>query len=95
MKIFATLVKAAALAAVLLAAPAAFASEKIDPAVKDKIAAQLTKQGYDVRKIQMEDGKFEVYAVKDGKTMELYLDDKFNIIKNANEGAEESEGSEG
>jgi hypothetical protein len=95
MKTLSTFVKAAALAAVLFAAPAAFASEKVDTALKDKVTAHLTAQGYDVRKITMEDGKLEVYAVKDGKTMELLLDDKFNIIKTGGEDSEDSEGSEG
>jgi hypothetical protein len=95
MKTLSTFVKATVLAVVLLAAPAAFASEKIDSALKDKVTAHLTAQGYDVRKITMEDGKVEVYAVKDGKAMELLLDDKLNIIKNGEEGSEESEGSEG
>lgn len=92
MKTLTTVAKAAALAAILLAAPAAFASEKVDPALKDKVAAALTKQGYDVRKVQLEDGKIEVYAVKDGKAMELYLDDKLNIIRTGGEDSEDSEG---
>lgn len=94
MKTFSTLVKAAALAALFTAAPA-FASETINPALKDKITAKLTAEGYDVRKVQMEDGGYEVYAVKDGKTMELYLDDKLNVVKTGGEDSEESEGSEG
>lgn len=92
MKTITTLVKATALAAVLLASPAAFASEKVDPALKEKVTAALTKQGYEVRKVQVDDGKIEVYAVKDGKAMELYLDDKLNIMKTGGEDSEDSEG---
>jgi len=92
MKTITTLAKVTALAAVLLAAPAAFASEKVDPALKEKVTAALTKQGYEVRKVQLDDGKIEVYAVKDGKAMELYLDDKFNIVKTGTEDSEDSEG---
>jgi hypothetical protein len=94
MKTLTTFVKATTLAALLMAAPA-FASEAISPALKDKITAKLTAEGYDVRKVQMEDGGYEVYAVKDGKTMELYLDDKLNVTKTGGEDSEDSEGSEG
>jgi coenzyme F420-reducing hydrogenase beta subunit len=94
MKTLSTFLKATALAALLMAGPA-FASETINPALKDKITAKLTAEGYDVRKVQMEDGKFEVYAVKDGKTMELYLDDRLNVMKTGGEDSEDAEGSEG
>jgi peptidase YpeB-like protein len=95
MKTLSTFVKATALAAVLFAAPAAFASEKVDTALKDKVTAHLTAQGYDVRKIQMEDGRIEVYAVKDGQAMEFYLDGQLNIVKGKGEDSEGSEDSEG
>ena len=71
----------ATLAATLLAAPAAFASDAIDSALKNKVTAEMAAKGYDVRKVQMEDGMIEVYAVKDGKTYELYLDDKLQVVK--------------
>ena len=60
---------AAAFATIAATATLAFASDDIDPALQAKITAQLTAQGYDVRKVQMEDGMIEVYAVKDGKTV--------------------------
>jgi hypothetical protein len=63
----------------------AFASEDVDPAVQAKVTAQLTAQGYDVRKVQMEDGMIEVYAVNDGKTSEIYLNDKLEVVKNNGE----------
>jgi hypothetical protein len=72
---------ATAIACLALTANYAFASEDIDPALKDKVTKQMTDQGYDVRKIQMEDGMIEVYAVKDGKTAEIYLNDKLEIVK--------------
>jgi Peptidase propeptide and YPEB domain len=77
----AKLAAAAAIGASLLAAPLAFASDEIDAALKDKVTAAMKAQGYDVRKVQMEDGKIEVYAVKDGKAQELYLDDQLKIVK--------------
>ncbi|SEM88547.1 Peptidase propeptide and YPEB domain-containing protein [Gemmobacter aquatilis] len=65
-----------------LAAPAAFAEgEAIDAAMQEKVTTELTAQGYDVRKVGMEDGMIEVYAVKDGKTYELYLDEALKIVK--------------
>jgi hypothetical protein len=94
MKTLTNLTTAAALAALLLAAPA-LAAEKLDAATKEKIAAKLTAKGYDVRKIQMENGKLEVLAVKNGKKLELTLDDKLNIVKTGDEASEDSEGSEG
>ena len=43
----------------------------------------LTDQGYDVRSVGIEDGKIEVYAVKDGQMLEIYLDDQLNILSGA------------
>lgn len=50
------------------------ADEAVDPATKDKLTTQLVAEGYEVRKIEMEDGKIEAYALKDGKKYELYFD---------------------
>lgn len=69
-----------------LSAPLAFASgDTIDAALKDKVTAEMTAQGYEVRKIDSEDGMIEVYAVKDGKTYELYLDAQLKIVKSKTE----------
>ena len=65
---FHTTFVAAAFATLAATSTLAFASEGIDPALQAKVTAQLTAQGYDVRKVQMEDGMIEVYVVKDGKT---------------------------
>lgn len=67
--------------ATLMAAPAAMASSTIDPAQSDLIRNEMTAQGYEVRKIAMEDGLFEVYAIKDGKTYEVYLDADLKIVR--------------
>lgn len=76
----------AAVAATLLAAPVAMASdEAISAEMKDKVTKQMVAQGYDVRKVQMEDGLIEVYAVKDGKTYELYLDEALKVVKTASQ----------
>lgn len=78
----------AALALVLSAALPAFAEDEVDPALKEKLTAQLVAEGYEVRKIEMEDGKIEAYVVKDGETLELYFDENLAPV----EGGEEDEG---
>ena len=65
---------AVALAFACLSAPAFADGDAVDAAVKDKLTAQLTAEGYDVRKIEAEDGMIEVYVVKDGKTESLWFD---------------------
>jgi len=40
---------------------------------KDDIKKALTAQGYEVRKIEEEDGCYEAYALKDGKKFEIYI----------------------
>lgn len=52
----------------------------VDAETQLKITEMLTAQGYEVRAIQMEDGKIEVYALKDGSQFELYLDENLAII---------------
>lgn len=84
MKLHSTLF-AAAFAIIASTSTLAFASDDINPALQAKVTAQMTAQGYDVRKVQMEDGMIEVYAVKDGKTSEIYLNDKLEIVKNNGE----------
>ncbi|MGV6805803.1 MAG: PepSY domain-containing protein [Ruegeria sp.] len=39
-----------------------------------EVRAALTELGYDVRKIEMEDGEIEAYVVKDGQMAEVYVD---------------------
>ncbi|GHC16057.1 MULTISPECIES: PepSY domain-containing protein [Gemmobacter] len=68
-----------------VAAPVFASGDKIDDATREKVTAAMTAQGYEVRKVDMEDGMIEVYAVKDGKTFELYLDDAMNIVKSNDE----------
>lgn len=46
----------------------------------DEIRASLKDLGYDVRKIEDEDGKIEAYVVKDGKMAEVYVDPKTGKI---------------
>ena len=45
----------------------------------------LTAEGYEVRRVDSEDGMIEVYALKDGARLELYLDSDLNIVKTKGE----------
>ncbi|SNR57525.1 PepSY domain-containing protein [Puniceibacterium sediminis] len=67
----------------LLAVGAAHASDAVvlDTAKSDEITSTLTAQGYEVRRVDVEDGMFEVYAMKDGKKMELYLDAALTVVR--------------
>lgn len=68
--------------AATLAMPA-FASDalKLDDATEAQIRTTLTEDGYDVRKIQVEDGLYEAYATKDGHKYEVYLDASLKVVK--------------
>ncbi|MCB2144794.1 MAG: PepSY domain-containing protein, partial [Rhodobacteraceae bacterium] len=68
------IILAAALALSGLSLPV-HASSEIDTATQAKVTEQLTAQGYEVRRIDSEDGMIEVYAMKDGKKVELYLNE--------------------
>lgn len=59
----------------------ALAAGKVDPTLQEKLTGQLVKDGYEVRKVQMEDGMIEAYAVKDGKTYEMYFDKDLKEVK--------------
>jgi hypothetical protein len=47
---------------------------------KTEITNKLTADGYEVRKIDMEDGMIEAYVLKDGQRFELYLDAALNVV---------------
>jgi Peptidase propeptide and YPEB domain len=71
--------------AAILSAPAARAStEAVDPALQEKLTTQLKAEGYEVRKIQMEDGMIEAYAVKNGEKFELFFDTNLKLVKKVN-----------
>ncbi|OYX43234.1 MAG: hypothetical protein B7Z02_09500 [Rhodobacterales bacterium 32-67-9] len=59
----------------------ALAGSMTDAAMREKVTADLTAEGYEVRKIDREDGMIEVYAVKDGKMYEIYLDGELKIVR--------------
>ena len=73
-----------ALALAICAGGIASASDddgKLDMTKADQIKTQLTAEGYEVRKVEMEDGLYEAYAMKDGAHYEIYLDSELNIVK--------------
>lgn len=45
------------------------------------VESSLKAAGYELRRMEMEDGKIEAYAVKDGMRYELLLDKEFKIIR--------------
>jgi hypothetical protein len=74
--------------ALALGAGAARAEEGetvLDPAKEAEIRTMLTEQGYEVRSVGMEDGRIEVYAVKDGELLEIYLNDDLSIAESEEE----------
>lgn len=78
------MIRTLTLSAALLTATAfgALATDgHLDATRSAEIKTKLTEQGYDVRKIEMEDGMIEVYALKDGQRLELYLDEQLNVVR--------------
>ncbi|WP_210528653.1 PepSY domain-containing protein [Rubellimicrobium arenae] len=53
----------------------------VEPAKEAQIRDMFVKQGYEVRSVGTEDGKIEVYAVKDGKLYEIYLDENLKVLE--------------
>jgi len=74
----------AALAVLSFAGPA-LASPEIDADTKAKVEQKLTAEGYEVRRVDSEDGMIEVYALKDGARRELYLESDLTIVKTKGE----------
>lgn len=59
----------------------ASSNENISEEMRSQITTQLTADGYDVRKIEREDGMIEVYALKDDQRFEIYLDKDLNVTR--------------
>jgi hypothetical protein len=53
---------------------------------KAEITAMMVAEGYEVRSVQIEDGMYEVYAVKDGEMYEVYLNDALEMVSGGDEG---------
>jgi len=73
----------APLALSLALAGAAHATGKIELTDENtaKVRQVLTKQGYEVAKIKLEDGMYEAYAKKDGQRYEVYLNADFVVVE--------------
>ena len=56
-------------------------NETVPTEMAQQIRTKLTEQGYEVRKIKMEDGLYEAYVIKDGVRQELYLNPELEIVK--------------
>ena len=78
-----------AIAVLALSATSAFADVDLTPEVKTKIEDMLKAQGYEVGKIKVEDGLYEAYVKKGDERIELYLNEKLEIVKKAGEGEDE------
>lgn len=48
---------------------------------KDEVTKNLTAQGYDVRKVEVEDGCYEAYVMKDGQKLEVFVNPKTGTIE--------------
>ena len=75
-----------ALALAITAGSTAYATDDtstlvLDAATTDQITTMLTTDGYEVRKVEIEDGMYEAYAMKDGQRIEVFLDKELNIVK--------------
>lgn len=73
---------ASAIIAILMSSSAmATGTGQVSQAHGDQIRTVLSEQGYQVTKIEMDDGLYEAYASKDGVRFEIYLDTDFKIVK--------------
>lgn len=72
---------ALALAITLPGMAMASSSSKVPEQTQAAIRTLLDEQGYEVRKIETEDGLFEAYAVKDGERYEIYINAQMEILR--------------
>ena len=63
------------------AMPALASDDEVSDSDKATITAMLTEMGYEVRKIEIDDGELEAYVVKDGANAEVVLEKKFEIVE--------------
>ena len=69
-----TRITSLALALALPAGTALASDDRVGDEVRTRLTKQLEADGYEVRKMEAEDGLVEAYALKDGKRYELYID---------------------
>ena len=71
--------------ALLTSATVVLADMEITPEIKQKIEDTLTTQGHEVGKMKVEDGLYEVYAKKGDQKVELFLNEKLEVVKTEND----------
>jgi hypothetical protein len=76
-----TRILALALALALPASAFASSDDALSTERLTEIRTKLTAEGYEVRKIEMEDGMIEAYVLKNGERLELYLDAALNVVR--------------
>lgn len=52
---------------------------------QDSILKSLVTKGYEIRKIEVEDGCYEVYVLKDGKRFEIFVNPTTGAIEKIKE----------
>ena len=75
--------KFALIAMMALATPALAEDVTMDSILgttMEEVQASLTAMGYEVRKAEMEDGKIEVYFVRDGQMGEVYVNPQTGAV---------------
>jgi cellulose synthase/poly-beta-1,6-N-acetylglucosamine synthase-like glycosyltransferase len=75
--------KLALIAMMALATPALAEDVTMDSILgrtMEEVQASLTAMGYEVRKAEMEDGKIEVYFVRDGQMGEVYVNPQTGAV---------------
>lgn len=59
----------------------ASSNQNITEEMRTQITTKLATDGYEVRKIEREDGMIGVCALKDGQRFEIYLDQDLNVSR--------------
>lgn len=52
---------------------------------KEAVTKTLKEAGYEIRKVEVEDGCYEVYAMKDGKKLEIYINPRTGNVVDTEE----------
>ena len=79
--IFSTLAICAAVTLPVAGAMASDENAEITDEVTQSIQTKLTAEGYEVGKIEFEDGLYEAYAKKDGQRFEVFLNAALEIVR--------------
>lgn len=66
---------------VLLAPACVLASNDLTAEQEVAVTQMLVEQGYEMRKLEQEDGMIEAYVLKDGHRFEVYVDADMKIAK--------------